>query len=298
MAIGKKPTAVEQGPDPNLVASGNLDDFIQGGLIDDFNGTIVKARYKPWNYGGKAEQYVLGVALEIHPDEGEGEAFEQTYSAGDLDQFVPSVDGRNPVDLTGDEVTEAQEGVYAFKVGKKAQLNNNTNWAHFLQALRDADPKKLVTPAADVRFLEGVRAHFNRIPQKKRPGLVQPVAAEGEQRREKTILVITEVLGVGAEAPAKTAAPAPKKAAAPAAKAATPAAPATGDLDSRIRDIIAENITAEGTPASSLTQTIMKAFTGPEKAKAVKRYNEAAFRTEESEKYLYDEETATFFAVE
>jgi hypothetical protein len=214
--------------EPLAVASSNPDEMLQGGLMDDFDGLVVKARYVPWDYNGNLDHHVLGVALTIQPynDDGEpeGDEFVQTYSAGDLEHFAPSMDGRTPVDLEAElpegSTGEEYEGIYALRVGKKEQLNNNTNYAQFVQALLEAGfPKTNLTAACT--YLEGVFGHWNRIPQKKRSGIVATAdaAENGGRQRQKEILVVTEIK----DAPAEAGGPAPAKAA-PAKKVAPAAA--------------------------------------------------------------------------
>ena len=49
------------------VASMNPDNFVSGGLMDDFDGVITKARFAPWDYDGKIDHHVLAVAVSITP---------------------------------------------------------------------------------------------------------------------------------------------------------------------------------------------------------------------------------------
>ena len=76
MAVVKKP--VKSGP-ALRAASIRPDMMVQAGLMDDFDGTIIKARYKPWDYDGKIDHDVLAVAVTLQPEE--GEPFVQHYSA-------------------------------------------------------------------------------------------------------------------------------------------------------------------------------------------------------------------------
>jgi hypothetical protein len=260
-------------------------DNMTSGLKDDFDGEVLKARLIPWDYDGKIDHHILAVALTIKPDD-EKEPFVQPYSCGELDNFVPSMDGRVSVDLENGE-GEALEGIYALKVGKKEQLNNSTNWAHFIGALLDAgfDKGKL---AAAVTFVEGVYGHWNRIPQKKRSGIVvQPV--EGGRTRTSDILVITELKEKAAGA----------KAAKSAKAAPAVAVPTAGDLDSRLEAVVAEAVKKagdDGLAKAKLAGIAIKAFTGPEKGKAVKRVSEAEF-LEGSDQWAFDGDSGTLIAV-
>lgn len=283
------------------------DDMVSGGLMDDFDGTIDKVRFVPWDYNGNIDHSVLAVAVDITPDEGQGDPFTQHYSAGDLEQFAPSMDGIEPVDLENGE-GEALEGLYAVPVGKKEQLNNNTNYAQFLIAALDAGfPRERVTASCD--FLEGTRAHFNRIPQKKRSGIVsQPT--EGQQKRSNDILVITQLLEDAKPAPkGKAAASKPngqggRPTSAPATKAApAKAAPAGDDVDAQLTELIT-NALAEaieggesGLSTAGLGKLALNGLSGPAKGKGIKRIKEAEFLAN-SEVWAYDEENGMLIPIE
>jgi hypothetical protein len=285
MAIKTKSASkVEEAP--AAVASMNPDNMLAGGLKDDFDGEVVKARLVPWDYDGNLDHHILAVALTVQPDD-ENEPFVQHYSCGELEQFVPSMDGKSPVDLENGE-GEALEGIYALRVGKKEQLNNNTNWAHFVGAVIDAGFPKGQLGAA-VTFIEGTYGHWNRVPQKKRSGIVvQPQQGENKRARSNDILVITEIK----EKPAGAKKPAAGKSSAPAAAANG------GDLDDRLREVVTEAVLAAGDtglPKAKLAGLAIKAFAGAEKAKAVKRVSETAF-LESSETWAFDADSGTLFA--
>jgi hypothetical protein len=276
MAIKKAQTQVQEAP--VAVASMNPDNMATGGLKDDFDGEITKVRLVPWDYDGKIDHHILAVAVTIQPD-GE-EVFTQHYSCGELEHFQPSKDGKTPVDLEGGE-GEDLEGVYALRVGRRDQLNNNTNWAHFIGAALDAGfPKENL--GAAVTFLEGTYGHFNRIQQKKRSGIVTQ-QAEGQQARRSDILVITELKDK----------PAGAKTSAKAAPATAKPAAASG-LDDRLREVVTEAVLAsdDGIAKSKLAGIVIKAFQGPDKARAIKRVNEVEF-LESSETWVYDADSGT-----
>jgi len=272
------------------VASMNPDNMLAGGLMDDFDGTIVKARLVPWDYNGNIDHDVLAVALTIQPDN--DNEFVQHYSCGELDNFMPSMDGETAVDPAGEG--EALEGIYALKVGKKDQLNNNTNWAHFLKALIDAqfDVTKIT---AAVSFVEGVYGHFNRIPQKKRSGIVvNTTAKDGKTARANDILVVTELKD--APAATKTA----KKTETKATKAApAKAAPADDDLGDKVTAIIVEAIEKagdDGLAKSKLAGLIIKNLEGAEKAKGVKIGTDNAWLSA-NEAFAFDADSGVLFGV-
>jgi hypothetical protein len=262
----------------------NPDNFLTGGLKDDFDGTVLKARFVPWDYDGNIDHHILAVALTIQPDD-EDTPFVQHYSAGELESFVPSMDGKTSVDLDNGE-GEQLEGIYAMKVGRRDQLNNNTNWAHFIGAALDAKfPREKL--GSTCTFIEGVHGHWNRIPQKKRSGIVVQPAAEGK-RRSSDILVLTSITE-GGKATAK-----------PATKVGPqPAAATQNGLDEQLAGVVLEAImAADGKLAKSkLPGIAIKAFQGPDKAKAVKRVSEAEF-LESSDTWMYDADKGTLSLIE
>lgn len=278
---------------PTAVASMNPDNMASGGLKDDFDGEVLKARLVPWDYDGNIDHHILAVALTIKPDE-DDEPFVQHYSCGELEQFVPSMDGETPVDLHNGE-GEALEGIYALRVGRKEQMNNNTNWAHFIGASIDAGfPKSSI--GAAVSFIEGVYGHWNRIPQKKRSGIItQPAGTDNNKKRSNDILVITEIRErTNGTRPGPTKAAAARPAAAKTASTAAPTATAAGSLDDRLRVVVTEAVLASdgGLRKASLAALAIKSFQGSDKAKAVKRVSEIEF-LESSETWVFDSDSAT-----
>lgn len=208
-------------------ASLNPGNMLQGGLPTDFRGVVSAARYHKFDYNGTADVPVLAVELTIQPEEGSEftEPIVQSWSAGDLRSWVPG-------DEDGDA---AEEGPYAVKVGKRAEMNSNTNFAHLMETILDSGSSAKGKPFTDkqltasVECLVGLDAHWDRVPQKKRKGMTDRLAddAEGEDGEEEApkakprnsdILVVTEVFGYdpdNVEAPAAK----PKKKAAKATEA-------------------------------------------------------------------------------
>lgn len=177
-------------------ASLNPDDMMQGGLATDFRGKITEAAYVKWDYEGAIEQPVLAARLTIHPEEGED--IVQHWSAGDLSAFVPG-------DEDGDE---ADEGAYPVRVGKRPEMNNNTNFAHLMKSIIESGEAAKGKPftrknlTSSIECLVGLDAHWDRVPQQKRSGMTEQLSGEDEgddapKRRvnKKDILVVTEVFG-------------------------------------------------------------------------------------------------------
>lgn len=280
------------------IASNRPDEMSQGGLKDDINATITKVRYAPWDYNGNLDHFIFAVAVTMDI-EGEDEPFTQYYSAGDLTEWIPSNDGEGSVDLDSED-PEEREGIYALAVGDKERLSNSSNWAHFVAAaIKAGFPVDLITP--DVTFLEGTTGHLAQVPQKKRSGIV---VAEGEEKKERTILVLTEITSGGKQEPAKTA-----QGKAGAGKAtATATKPAAGakkggepSLEDRLVDMVVQALAGsdDGTVAKkSLAALAMKTFAGAEKAKAVNQVGKPDFLAGHEDSWLYDAEGAVLIKVE
>lgn len=297
--------------DPSKVASMNPDNMVAGGMQDDFDGTITKVRLVPWNYGGKIDNHVLATAVTIKP--ADGDEFTQHYSTGNLEDFVPSMDGENSVNLEAtDEEIEADptilEGIYAMRVGSKEALSNSSNWAHFITAALDAgfDKTKL---SADVRMFEGITAHFNRIPQKKRSGLVKPAEVAGQQAKRNDILVITEIKAgapagkpaTGSKTPATGTSASSKSS--PAAKTATPAAsaaPVGGDLDSKLVEVLRKALAGaeDGLTKDKLPSLALKGLPAADKGKGVKRIVDPEFLGSQEAFWAFDAESGLVISVE
>lgn len=191
-------------------ASLNPGDMLQGGLPTDFRGVIVAAKYHKFDYNGSIETPVLAVELTIQPHEDSEltEPVVQSWAAGDLKSWAPA-------DSDGDV---AEEGPYAVKVGKRAEMNSNTNFAHLMETILESGAAAKGKPFTEkqlqpsVECLVGLDAHWDRVPQKKRKGMTDRLnteeGEEGEAPKKtsnKDILVVTEVFGYdpdGAEAPA------------------------------------------------------------------------------------------------
>ena len=283
-------------------ASLNPDDFLAGGLKDDFRGRITEAVYCRCDYDGAENELgepisVLAARMTIQPLDDEGnpndEPYVQHWSAGNLDHFVPSQDGVEPCD-------EDEAGPFAVRVGKKSELNNNTNFAHLLTSIIDSGEASKKFRRSDLTnslaCVEGLDAHWDRVPQKKRSGLVR--ADEGERKGGRDVLVVTEVFGYGDEAASsakgsKKAAPAAGKKVVKAEDNGSP----EGDLDDRLQEAILEAITntKDNTLRKGKVATaVLKAFAADKaKGKAVARCTQEDFLSSEDRPWSYDEDTGT-----
>lgn len=264
--------------DPPGVASMNPDNWVSGGLMSDFWGEAVKARFVIWDYEGKGNR-TLAVAVTIKPDE--EDEFVQYYSSGDPNAFKPSMDGK----------TESEEGIYVIPQGEREALNSNTNWAHFtIAALDSGFPKGDLGAGCD--WVEGVYGSWNRVPQRKRSGIVIEAGEDGRPRGNE-ILVITEIgekpAGVGVSA---------ATGAGRAQRHAGTDDNSGGDLDARIVEALltalATDAHAEGIPKKKIGGVVIKAFKGAEKGKAVARVSSLEF-LEGLEGATFDVESATLY---
>lgn len=278
------------------VASLNPNEMLAGGLKDDFRGKVIGAVYSRWDYDGNIEEPVLAAQLTIQVED-EEEPFVQHWSAGDLAAFVPSQDGKTPCE-------EDEDGPFALRVGKRAQLNNNTNFAHLMSALIDAGTasKKFTAKdlTASLECLVGLDAHWNRVPQKKRSGLA--TEEEGDNKRARDVLVVTEVFGYGEAAGGKkkdakaTAAKGKKVVEEPEEEEEEADEEVEETLDDRLQTVILEALGEnDGTlKKGKLATIVLKAMAkDKEKSKAVKRCTEIAFLADEDRPWTFDEDEGT-----
>ena len=300
----------------NLMVGMDESEFVAGGLPTDFDGLVTEARTAIWNYDngngpkmskvydadgnevGEEPLFTLAVRATIQRD---GEPDIVTYwSAGDPASFAPSMDGKTPsaVDEAG-----CSEGVYFIRVGSKSALNNNTNYAQMLQALADAEsqaPHLKRQRSPDIRFLEGLYGHWERIPQKKRAGVVKP-EAEGKKAFAAEVLVCTQIKAapVGKKAAAK-APPAVAPKAGPAKPTASSGSGSATDLSGKLQAIVQQaalDAGDDGIAKGKLAGKVLKdaTLTQPEKAKGVPMITSSEFLEAgmEAEKWVFDADTGT-----
>jgi hypothetical protein len=285
--------------------------MLAGGLRDDFRARVINATYAPWDYDGNIDEPVLAGKLTLQPldDDGEpldgeeGEPFDQHWSAGDLNSFVPSEDGRTPAEA---EDGGPGEGPYALKVGKRAQLNNNTNWAHLIEAILDAGAAAKGKPfteknlTASAECFIGIDAQWNRVPQKTRKGLVD-TGEEGERKQRRDVLVATEIYGYGeVEAPTKKSKP-NGAAGKPKVRAAEPdededegGDESVSPLDAKLEKVVVKALAKAGgkLKKGKLAPAVLDALaTDKDKSKGVRRVSEEDFLADEARPWKFDEDT-------
>jgi hypothetical protein len=285
------------------------DEFVSGGLADDFDGIIREARFAPWDYNGGIDTPVLAARLKIEkigPDVDEDDKYvTQYWSAGSLEFFAPSMDGRTQAQETHPETGEQVPGagIYALRVGKREHLTNNTNWAQFLRALIDAQfPRDKFAPG--LTFLEGVKAHFNRLPPDKKGGVMKNQTAEQREKASKRdVLVVTRFDGFDTGKVAVASGPTKPAS----SSAATPSAPSmngsngNSSLDSKIADVV-RRVVKVGAPAvkkTALSGTVLRELKGDKEVNAaVKRVTTTEFLESLAEfGILYSAEEGTVEAI-
>lgn len=249
----------------------NPQTFIEGGLIDDFDGKVLDARFCLYDYDGNVPggALSLGMSVEYTDDQGAKKTMDQYWSAGDKKYFTPNEDGSELV-----------------AVGDKQALNMNTNAAKLLESLVKAGFPVAQLESGKITCLIGLEAHFNRVAQPKRQGLSRLNSKNPD--REPSVLLISKVIKMpgGAAGPKPLGGVKNQAAAAPAAQAqpaaAAPAATVAvdGDVESATMDtligILAE---AGGSLAKKdLPTKAFKATTGNKlQAKICQRIHQDSF---------------------
>ena len=254
-----------------------------GGLPSGFIGEVADASFEKWNYGSTSYGEVLALKLTIAPDDEEvndGKPVEAYYSAGKLSFFAPSEDGEE----------ESDSGPFVVPTGTAKEMNLNTNLAMLVDALEKLGWDEDLN---DARVLIGIKAQWDRVPQKERAGL--PASATGEnnteQKRPKDILLPTVLVKQTKGAAAK------KSTAAKTTAAKTNGAGAGDDeLRAQVETVIATAVAEnEGTlQKKALTAILLqsKDIDQKSKSKAVKLVGDNAFLSSAS-LFKYDADTAT-----
>lgn len=316
------------------IASLDPDDFIDTGLVDEVYAEVTLSRLEPYNYGGNQSKYSLALHLEL---EGFGESEDVKippvyYSAGDLNLFVPSMDGYEPAGLTveqyqdlasgegsldDDEIADCQ-GIYAYQVGKYDNISKSTNLHHFLTALRQAGFDKEKLASGDFSEIEGLKAFWTRQPQRSRKGMK---SGEGEADsssdngdRKKTILlpmdIIKDKAGKGKSSAASTSTKAKTKARPAAsddddepeeeARPSKKSKPTTSSgLDSRVEELLTDAIDSSKSKTlrrENLSAIIIKNLTGSDRANATKLVSDINWIGDSARPWDYDRKAKTLSA--
>lgn len=188
-------------------------DSFSTGRPDGFVGTILGTYAYP--YKGKSStdgKYYLNIGWVIQPDPDSGfDLFTESYSAGFLNQAVPSKDNKVPAGGSDEDyialsngksdgldtpaiddsgmVIPKHDNVGEYVLGA---ISRGRSWEQAVRALIDSDTKKLAdfsTPGY-LGFANGLRCRFDRVPQ-------EGAGKKKEGEKEYKVLVPTEVLGKG-----------------------------------------------------------------------------------------------------
>jgi hypothetical protein len=197
--------------------------FVEGGLIDDVNATITDAKFTMFDYNGKSDKGAspaLGLELELE----DGVKHEQYYSAGDAKYWAPGADGKTLV-----------------PTGDKTALSKSCKLAVFLSALMNAGFPVDKLRGGDISCLTGLKAHFTRVADKERKGLVRDANAQAQ-----STLVITKIIAMPGEQPKQPTAK-PVATGAPGIGGASTSATTTSTVsDDDVTGLVLEIVTESG----------------------------------------------------
>jgi hypothetical protein len=158
--------------------------FSQGGLIDDIDVLIKRARFVPYDFEGAVDPPATCLLLEM--EDNDGNVHPQYFSAGSPEYFVPSVDPKN----------EELNGITIVPVGDKKALNGGTNCAILINSLVNAGFPEDKLESGDVRELEDTKVHVNRVPAPKRNNLPKK---PGQKDRDPMVMVVTAIIHLPGE---------------------------------------------------------------------------------------------------
>lgn len=209
-------------------------DFVEGGAVPvDRNLLWEKCSFVLFTYTKKdGTPVATTVAAKINFKDDDGQEFEQHYSVGDPERFVPSKDGKTLI-----------------PVGAAVALSKSSNFYLLLSNLVSAGfPENKLD--ADISTLNGLYAYHMGIPEPKRAGLVRPAPADGKPARENVLSVPSKILRLPWE----------KKGAKTTAKAA-PATEEAGEPDEAVSDAAISAVkTALGDGDSTTRQKVATAL--------------------------------------
>lgn len=150
------------------------DEMIPAAAIPvDQDLTIVDAEFVIHNYAGKGPETC---AAKITLENDEGKQYEQMYSVGPPDKYVPSKDGK-----------------HVLPVGTAVGITDSCNLHLFMTEVLNVGYPADKVAGGDISGLIGLKAHFIGKPQPERTGLVRK---EG-QRPPAAIPVPGELIGGG-----------------------------------------------------------------------------------------------------
>lgn len=206
----------------------NPENFNEGGagLIDDVDLIVKQARFGQFDYGPTGKRPALIFAFVTD----EGESMEEPYSVGKATDWMPSDDGKQ-----------------LLAIGQANGLHVSSKAGMFLKALVEIGfpGEKL---GDDISILDGLKAHFIRVPDPERKGLQK---TEKQLEREKkygppTTLLPSAIVSLPWEKTKPVGAP--KAAGKPKSAPKTEAAPAAdeGDIESNATNAVLAVLTDAG----------------------------------------------------
>lgn len=311
----------------NLLVSMDEKTFVAGSLPSNFDGELVEARACIWNYdngaGPKIDAngnvvYTLALRTKILSQErdeaGQQKVIWNWWSAGDPTAFVPTLDGSTPAPL---DEAGCSVGIGFMPVGTKKAMNASTNLSQALSALSDAellDPHLKRARSGDVRWMEGLYGHWERIALKKKDNNFTPAERQDGKRFPPEILVITKLKVKGASVapaasgPPTSARPGVPPVSAPAPVAAAPGIPAVsaaaGPLDEILKAVVLAALAtapAEGLLKGKLAGAVLASplVDAPNKAKSIPRIGNNDFLKAGMEEGLwaFDDTTGLLFRI-
>ena len=154
------------------VISLNPADYVRGGLIQDIDVAVTRARWTEWDFNGTITPPSLAACLEFEPLDG-GEVHEEYLSAGKLDFFAPNQEN--------DGKTLVSQG--------KDHMTQGTKWHLFIQSMADNGADLTVLNAGDISVIEGAKVHIVRKPAPPRPGMAK-------RDKEEMMLVVDKVISL------------------------------------------------------------------------------------------------------
>lgn len=235
----------------------NPETFVDGGgLVDDSDGTFTNFRWMMADLrlikqgidptkGGNPTPY-LHADMEVN-----GETYENWWSAGGSQFYEPSADGKQ------------------LKAKSTATgIRQNSNVGIFFESLANCGypPDRM---GEDISVLDGIQAHFLRVPEPDRKGLKRPVAEPG---REKTVLTFTKIIKMPWETGKKAA-----------SKGKAPAA--ADGLDEEVVNMILTSLADnhEGVAKKELIKQVVSGFDSSKKSAALKFVNDDTWLKERPE---------------
>lgn len=280
-------------------ASTDPDAMISTGLANNFRGTpTIRYTIRKYEKGKFAGTYYPCAQVDIATDDpslGHDGVVTEYYSIGKLNEWVPSMDGESPLELSFDDYMILHRGeqdvdadtlakirgthLAPHPKGAQANVPNNTKWSQLMRSIKTCGfPKERMGASCD--FIDGVDCEWVRLPYEDSKGNRMKNLEEGQ--REPETLCVTNIdldtLPAVASGGKGKAAGKPGGSSTSTTTTATtqPApAPAADDLDAKVDAAIVAALTAapdNQLHKSKLGSPVVKAL-GKDGAKSVKLLN-------------------------